>query len=108
MRACVRVRVRGCVDENPIELGFNSLKAWLKRRRAGESSDPVLLCIRGLRYFSTGQAAAGWFRNKGYMVPIPTVVDAEATVMMEAAVALTVVMAVASQSKASWDDMMLR
>jgi hypothetical protein len=104
----VRVCAYVCVDDNPIELGFNSLKAWLKRRRAGESSDPVLQCIRGLRYYSTGAAAAGWFRKRGYMVPLPAVVDAEVTAMMAAAAAFTVVVAVASQHKASWDEMMLR
>jgi hypothetical protein len=96
------------LDFNPIELGFNALKSWLKRRRAGESSDPVLLCIRGLQHYSTTPKAAKWFRKRAYMVQEPSAVsvegeDEELTTMMAAA-AFTVVVAVATQRKASFDQ----
>jgi hypothetical protein len=42
------------------------------------------------------------------MVATPAVVDAEVTAMMAAAAAFIVAVAVASQHKASWDEMMLR
>ena len=89
-------------DYNPIELGFNSLKTYLKRNRAGTSAQPVLSCFLGLRVYENSDAAAGWFRFRGYYVPLHE--QEQAAV---AAVVLAVAcVAVIQQRKRKQHDMM--
>ena len=58
-------------DDNPIELGFNTLKAFLRRHRAGVEHDPVMMCFIGLNECSSCDKAAEWFRFRGYPLPMP-------------------------------------
>ena len=89
-------------DYNPIELGFNSLKTYLQRNRAGTSAQPVLSCFLGLRVYEKSDAAAGWFRFRGYDVPLHQ--QEQAAV---AAVSLAVAcVAVSQQRKRKQHDMM--
>jgi hypothetical protein len=60
---------------NPIEQGFLSMKAWIRRNRDyaldelsdQEGANPIGMLLAGVYHAMTEQNIRGWFMDSGYM-----------------------------------------
>jgi hypothetical protein len=63
-------------DFNPIEEGFSSMKAWIRRNReyvlaemnGDDECDALTILWQAVFETMTPESIAGWYRDSGYLV----------------------------------------